>query len=130
MLTVTGVTIGVPVKDLRAAQRWYEAVLDVDAPDLEPVQGVLEHQVGGAWLQLSEAGDGPGGGTVRIGVPDVHEQRARLVGLGVEGGDVEVVDGVIAWWDFSDPDSNRLSLYTLLAEDGPLLAAPAVEVSR
>ncbi len=88
MLTVTGITIGIPVTDLRAAQRWYEAVLDV------------------------------------------HEQRARLVGLGAEGGDVEVVDGVIAWWDFSDPDGNGLSLYTLLAEDGPPLAAAGVEVSR
>lgn len=117
MLLVTSVTITVPVTDLRAAQRWYEAVLGVDAPDLEPVQGVVEYQVGGAWLQLSEAGDGPGGSTVRLGVPDVHEQRARLVGLGVEGGDVEVVDGVIAWWDFCDPDGNRLSLYTLLAEN-------------
>lgn len=114
---MTSITIGIPVTDLRAAQRWYGAVLAVDAPDLEPVRGVLEYEVGGAWLQLAESGGGPGGGTVRLGVPDVHEQRARLVGLGVEGGDVEVVDGVIAYWDFSDPDGNRLGLYTLLTED-------------
>ncbi len=49
-------------------------------------------------------------------MPDVHAERARLGALGVEAGEVEVVDGVIAWWDFTDPDGNRLSLYTLLAD--------------
>ncbi len=67
MIDVTSVTVGIPVGDLRAAQRWYEAVLMVSEPDLEPVQGILEHEVGGVWLQLSEADAAPGGTVLRIG---------------------------------------------------------------
>ena len=48
----TSITIGIPVSDLQAARRWYEKVLDVSEPDLEPVADIVEYQVGACWLQL------------------------------------------------------------------------------
>lgn len=73
---------------------------------------MVEHQVGGVWLQFGES---PGGCVFRIGVPDLQAERARLLALGVDVGDIEVVDGVIAFCDFADLDGNRLSFYTLSA---------------
>ena len=93
---VTSVTIGLPVTDLSRARRWYEAVLEVARPDVEPVDGMVEYHVGGIWLQLGQSEESPGGSTVRIGVPDVHAERERLVGPGIGTGPVEVVEGLIA----------------------------------
>lgn len=113
---MTSVTIGLPVTDLPRARRWYEAVLEVEGPDVEPVEGVVEYLVGGIWLQPGESEERPGASTVRLGVPDVHAERERLVGLGIGAGPVEVVEEVIACWDLQDPDGNRLSLYTLATD--------------
>lgn len=115
-MRVTSVTIGLPVTDLPRARRWYETVLEVEGPDVEPVEGVVEYRVGGIWLQLGESEERPGGSTVRIGVPDVRAERERLVGLGIGAGPVEVVEGVITYWDLQDPDGNRSSLYTLATD--------------
>jgi catechol 2,3-dioxygenase-like lactoylglutathione lyase family enzyme len=112
----TSVTIGVPVRDLAAARRWYETLLEADKPDLEPVDGVVEYQVGECWLQLSEDDGGPGGWVFRIGVPDVHAERQRLLELGIDVDDMVEIAGLIAFCDFRDPDGNTLSVYTLTDE--------------
>jgi len=116
MVQVTSVTVGQPVADLGAARRWYEAVLELGAPDLEPVDGVVEYDLGAVWLQLGEADDGRRGGTVlRVGVPDVHAERSRLLAMGIEVGEVQVVEGVVAFVDLEDPDGNPLSFYSVAA---------------
>lgn len=116
MVQVTSVTIGLPVSDLDAARRWYEAALQLSAPDLEPVGGVVEYQVGTVWLQLGEEDDArPEGSVLRVGVPDVHAERARLLALGIAVREPEVIDGVIAFCDFEDPDGNLLSFYTVFS---------------
>jgi catechol 2,3-dioxygenase-like lactoylglutathione lyase family enzyme len=122
----TDVTIGVPVRDLAAARRWYETLLEVEAPDLEPVDGVVEYRVGSCWLQLSEDHSGPGGWVFRIGVPDVRAERRRLLELGLDVGDLVEIDTVIAFCDFRDPDGNTLSIYTVSASQADVAAAPQV----
>jgi len=109
----TSVTVGVAVTDLVASRRWYEAVFEIAGPDLEPVEGVVEYQIGDCWLQLGEAPGGPGGWVFRVGVADVRKERARLLGLGVRVEPVVTIEGVIEFCDFCDPDGNRLSLYTV-----------------
>ena len=111
----TSVTIGVPVRDLDAARRWYESVLELDRPDVEPASGVVEYEVAGCWLQLFEAEAGGGGWVLRIGVPDLRAERRRLVGLGIAVGELVEIESVIAFCDFHDPDGNQLSFYTVLA---------------
>ena len=111
----TSVTIGVPVRDLGAARHWYESVLELEAPDVEPAPGIVEYEVAGCWLQLFEGKAGEGAWVLRIGVPDVRAERRRLIALGVAVGEVVEIEGVIAFCDFRDPDGNSLSLYTVPA---------------
>lgn len=113
-MDVTSVTVGLPVSDLAAARRWYEQLLEVDGPDLEPVPGLVEYRAGSAWLQLLEGPPAGDGAVVRLAVADVHAQRARLAALGVDVTEVEVVEGVVAFCDLADPDGNRLGLYAEL----------------
>lgn len=60
MKAISG-TVGMPVTDLAAARRWYERAFELSAPDLEPIEGLAEYNMGGWWLQLMvvEQGGGP-----------------------------------------------------------------------
>jgi predicted enzyme related to lactoylglutathione lyase len=110
------VTVGLPVSDLGPAVRWYQEVFGLGEPDLAPADGVLEFQVGPVWLQLSGAPvapSGAGAGAVtRFGVADAGAERARLARLGVAVGPLEHVEGAVDYFDFTDRDGNRLSLYS------------------
>ena len=112
-MRAASVTLGISVRDLAAARRWYESVLELGAPDVEPAAGVVEYEVAGCWLQLFEGEPRDGGWVLRIGVPDVHAERRRLLALGVDAGDVVEIPGVVAYCDLRDPDGNGLSLYTV-----------------
>lgn len=111
---VSSVTVGLPVGDLGQAVRWYQEVFGLGEPDLAPADGVLEFQVGPVWLQLSAAPVAPSAaGTVtRFGVADAGAERTRLARLGVAVGPLEHVEGAVDYFDFTDPDGNRLSLYS------------------
>lgn len=115
-MRVQSVTIGLPVSDLGASVEWYRRVLQLDEPDLEPAEGVIEFKVGAVWLQLVLEPDGPpgAGAILRLGVPDVTAERVRLAGLGVAVGGLERIDGVLEYFDFADPDGNPLSFYAEL----------------
>jgi predicted enzyme related to lactoylglutathione lyase len=108
------VTAGLPVSDLGRAVLWYQEVFGLGEPDLAPADGVLEFQVGPVWLQLSAAPVAPSAaGTVtRFGVADAGAERARLARLGVAVGPLEHVEGAVDYFDFTDPDGNRLGLYS------------------
>jgi predicted enzyme related to lactoylglutathione lyase len=111
---VSSVTVGLPVGDLGQAVRWYQEVFGLGEPDFAPADGVLEFQVGPVWLQLSAAPVAPSAaGTVtRFGVADAGAERTRLARLGVAVGPLEHVEGAVDYFDFTDPDGNRLSLYS------------------
>ena len=111
-LEAAEVTVGIPVTDLSRARGWYERVLG-RPPELEPMPGILEWKVGGAWLQLEEGTARPGGWTFRIGVQNLKLERSRLVELGLQVSDVTDIPGVIQFFDFADPDGNKLSIYEL-----------------
>ncbi|MEV6280668.1 VOC family protein [Nocardia sp. NPDC051832] len=111
-MKATSATVGIPVTDLAAARRWYERAFELGAPDLEPVEGVAEYKMDGWWLQLMAVEQGGGPWILRFEVPDTATERARLVGLGLEIGEVIRVEGLIDYCEFTDPDGNQLSLYT------------------
>ena len=48
----------------------------------------------------------------RFGVADAGAERTRLARLGVAVGPLEHVPGAVDYFDFTDPDGNRLSLYS------------------
>jgi catechol 2,3-dioxygenase-like lactoylglutathione lyase family enzyme len=102
----------VEVGDLQDAQRWYADVLG-RGPDIEPVDGVLEWELReGTWLQVAEGAPNPQPGQMlRLGVEDIDAATAALAEAGVDVGEVERVEGVIAFCEFQDPFGNPLSLY-------------------
>jgi predicted enzyme related to lactoylglutathione lyase len=106
----TSITVAIPVSDLSASTAWYDAVSD-RRPELEPVPGIVEYELGGIWIQLVGDRDGSHGWRLRYGVEDLQRERARLIVLGVSVEEVKTVPGVISFFDFSDPDGNGLSCY-------------------
>ncbi|WP_130176167.1 VOC family protein [Cryobacterium sp. SO1] len=114
-MKVTSATIGLPVRDLAAAEAWYRRVFELTVPAVEPAPGVIEIVLGPIDLQLSEEPPGRTGAQVilRLGVPDASAEYRRLTGLGLTLGPLEHVPGVVDYVDFVDPDGNALSLYSL-----------------
>jgi predicted enzyme related to lactoylglutathione lyase len=110
-MELTSITIGIPVGNLEMASQWYERCLELKA-HIEPATDIREYQIfPGCWLQLSEAETTTSQHSLLLGVVDLDAERQRLKGLGVEVGEINRVEGLIAWFDFQDPDGNNLSLY-------------------
>lgn len=112
-MEITEVTVGLAVSDLASARAWYEEVLELDGPDLEPMEGLVEYKVGPIWLQLDEVDVAESSTVLRLGVPDIEAEHARLTALGVEVDEVIEIPDLISYFDFRDPDGNELSLYQL-----------------
>ncbi|MGC3993382.1 MAG: VOC family protein [Propionicimonas sp.] len=113
-MRIQSVTVGLPCTDLTRSVEWYRCAFELDTPDLEPSDGVVEFKLGPVWVQLAESSDGAPSAlaTLRIEVPDVASERSRLVALGVTVGPLAQVDNVGEYVDFADPDGNRLALFT------------------
>lgn len=110
-MKLTSVTIGVPVKNVDEASRWYERCLGLK-DSIDPASDIREYELlPDCWLQLSEAATTTSEHCLLLGVSDLEGERERLASLDVEIGDVQRVEGVIAFCDFKDPDGNNLSLY-------------------
>jgi len=114
-MKVTSATVGLPVRDLAAAEAWYRRVFELTAPAVEPAPGVVEIVLGPIDLQFSEEPPERTGAqvTLRLGVEDASADYERLTGLGLALGPLEHVPGVVDYFDFVDPDGNALSLYSL-----------------
>lgn len=106
-------TVGLAVSDLASARAWYEEVLELDGPDLEPMEGLVEYKVGPIWLQLDAVDVAESSTVLRLGVVDIAAEHARLTELGVELDEIITVPELISFFDFRDPDGNELSLYQL-----------------
>jgi predicted enzyme related to lactoylglutathione lyase len=114
VMDVSGVAVGLPVSDLQQSVEWYQRVLELSEPDLEPADGVVEFQVGPIWLQLGKDSTVRSGAEVvtRFGVADASRERERLEAMGVAVGRLEHVPGAVDYFDFTDPDGNMLSMYS------------------
>lgn len=113
---VNSVTIAIPISDLALSRVWYDKLFEMN-PSLEPAPGILEYEVGGAWVQLVGRRRGGSGWVLGYGVNDLHDERERLEGLGIAVGAIETVPGVVSFFEFRDPDGNQLSCYRVLAAD-------------
>lgn len=107
-------TVGLAVSDLAAARVWYEEVLELGAPDLEPMEGLVEYKAGPIWLQLDEVDVTASSTMLRLGVADVEAEHGRLTALGVDVDEVIEIPELISYFNFRDPDGNELSLYQLV----------------
>lgn len=114
---IEGVTIGIGVKDVSSATKWYKTLLG-DIETMEPAPGTIELQLTDAtWLQLDDTGYltvGGGSSIIRLSTDDIEATHARARKLSSDVDDIETVEGVIKYFDFKDPDGNRLSYYQMI----------------
>lgn len=114
---IESIAIGIAVKDVKEASRWYKTLLG-DVEIVEPAPGTIELQLTeDAWLQLDDTGYlkvGGNGSIVRFGTKDIDGMHKIVKNLTPDIGDIELVEGVIRYFDFKDPAGNRLSYYQLI----------------
>ncbi|MBF2682665.1 VOC family protein [Listeria welshimeri] len=105
--------IGLPVSDLEKSASWYEKLLMSDEK-LILAEGVIEYQIGSVWIQLFEEKINVSENVLGLGVENLDVEFKRLKTLGVITDEmIEDVPGIIRYFDFSDPDGNKLSFYWL-----------------
>jgi catechol 2,3-dioxygenase-like lactoylglutathione lyase family enzyme len=115
MANVTAVDfVGISVRDLEAAKRWYAMVLGFDS-DYAWGEFGAEFQVGGTTIglmQMDKIGNEhtPNATPLALHVDDVAVERARLEGEGVTFLD-QFDSGVCHQAVFRDPDGNVLVLH-------------------
>ncbi|EAC3063108.1 VOC family protein [Listeria monocytogenes] len=116
-LNAKSITIGLPVSDLEKSAIWYEKLFMRDEK-LTPVEGVIEYQIGSVWIQLFEEKINVSENVLRLGVEDLDVEFERLKTFGVITDEViKDVPGIIRYFDFSDPDGNKLSFYWLYDQE-------------
>lgn len=112
---IESITIGIAIKDVKEATRWYKTLLG-DVETMEPAPGTIELQLReSTWLQLDDTGDlKVGGSIIRLETKDIDAMHKIVKNLMPDVGDIELAEGVIRYFDFKDPAGNRLSYYQLI----------------
>jgi lactoylglutathione lyase len=116
-LNAKSITVGLPVSNLEQSASWYEKLLMSDEK-LIPVEGVIEYSIGSVWIQLFEEKINVSENVLRLEVEDLKTEFERLKTIGVIVDEViEDVPGIIRYFDFCDPDGNKLSFYWLYPQE-------------
>jgi catechol 2,3-dioxygenase-like lactoylglutathione lyase family enzyme len=113
----TSVAVGIPVTDLDRAVGWYQKAFELGEPDLRPMDGLVEFDLGPFWLQLTVSPESAGvaGVSVNLSVGDAAGERQRFAGLGLSVSELQHIEGVVDYFELTDPDGNRLGFVTELA---------------
>lgn len=116
-MNISAATVGLPVRDLDAAVDWYRVALELGDVDLEPMDGLVEFDLGPLWLQLARDPDNAGreGMSITLSVDDAATERERLAGLGLEVTEVTRYEGVVEFFALTDPDGNKVGFVTELS---------------
>ncbi|EAD8644304.1 VOC family protein [Listeria monocytogenes] len=116
-LNAKSITIGLPVSDLEKSAIWYEKLLMSDEK-LVPVEGVIEYQIGSVWIQLFEEKINASKNVLCLEAENLEVEFERLKTLGIITNEViEELSGILRYFDFTDPDGNKLSFYWLYEEE-------------
>lgn len=112
---IRSITVGIPVTDIGEATKWYRELFGA-REELDPTPKIKEFELlADFWLQLVEADpERTFHPVVRIGVEDLQREHERLANRGIQTKPIEVVPGLIQYFDFEDPYGNSLSFYELL----------------
>lgn len=117
MSKIETITVGMGVKDVTAATEWYKKLLG-DVEMMEPAPGTKELRLTeSTWLQLDDTGYlevGGGSTIIRFSTDDIEATHETVKRLASNVDDIETVVGVLRYFDFKDPDGNRLSYYQLM----------------
>lgn len=110
-------TVGVPVRDLDLAVAWYQRALELGQPEMLPIDGLVEFNLGAFWLQLALSPETAGGDglTANISVDDATGEHRRLSALGLAVSELQRFEGVVEYFVLTDPDGNKLGIVTELS---------------
>ncbi|MDQ6620291.1 MAG: VOC family protein [Pseudomonadota bacterium] len=107
VMSITNVLASVAVKDLNAAVKWYEKLLDASASKPMPEVAEWKFERGG-WLQVYELADRAGSGSFTLVVNDMDQQISRLKKLGVDINQQTSGEKVRTLM-ITDPDGNHIA---------------------
>ena len=109
-MTYTSVLAQSTVRDLRAAELWYTALLDRE-PVARPMDGLLEwHVPHGGGLQVWAEPQRAGRSTVLLATDDLDATATRLVASGIATDEVGPGGGA-RLLRLTDPDGNRVIVF-------------------
>ena len=115
---IRGITIGIAVKDVMEAAAWYRSLLGENIEVMEPAPGTVELKLSNnTWLQLDDIGYLKLGGessVIRLEKEDIESSYNLVKNLVSDVGDIVNIEGVVKYFDFKDPWSNRLSFVQLM----------------
>ena len=116
-MKINHVTFGLPVRDLAAAVDWYQTALELGAPDMEPLEGLVEFDVGSFWLQLALDPERAGteGVSINISVEDAAAEQRRMAAMGLQVTDLQRFAGVVDFFELTDLDGNKIGFVTELS---------------
>jgi ketosteroid isomerase-like protein/uncharacterized protein YndB with AHSA1/START domain len=108
---IGAVFAAVPVRDLDAAESWYERLLGRPA-DARPMAGLAEWHLGPAGsIQLVADPGRAGGGLATLEVADLRRHAAALADRGLTGVDVDATTSeTVLFATVADPDANAITL--------------------
>lgn len=114
---IESITIGIAVKNVSEAARWYKSLLG-DVEIMEPAPGTIELKLtDNTWLQFDDTGYleiGGGSSIVRLETKDIDAAHELVKKLTSDVEEIVSVEGVVKYFDFKDPSGNRLSYVQLL----------------
>jgi glyoxylase I family protein len=109
-MSIEHVLAVVPVSDLQASSRWYEALFGRPA-DNNPMPTLAEWQVvPGGWVQIFMDTTRAGSGLLNFAVDDLQTHIAGLRQRGLEPGGVTDASKGVRLSAITDPDGNTIRL--------------------
>jgi glyoxylase I family protein len=99
----------VPVSDIQAARRWYEAL--VGRPeDNHPMDSLVEWRITeSGWVQVFHDPDRAGSTLLNFAVDDLEGQVAELAARGLVVEDILTANKGVRTASINDPDGNRIT---------------------
>jgi glyoxylase I family protein len=109
-MSIEHVLAVVPVSDLQASNRWYEALFGRRA-DNNPMPTLVEWQVvPGGWVQVFTDAERAGSALLNFAVDDLEAHVADLRQRGLDAGELADANKGVRLSTLTDPDGNTIRL--------------------
>jgi glyoxylase I family protein len=108
-MSIAHVLAVVPVSDIQAAQRWYEALFG-RPEDNHPMDSLVEWRVTETgWVQVFHDPDRAGSTLLNFADDDLEEQAAQLAVRGLVLNAIQTANKGVRTASLTDPDGNRVT---------------------
>lgn len=114
---IKGISIGIGVQNAQEALSWYKQLLG-NVEVMEPVPGLFELKLSDTtWLQLDDTGYLELGGKsaiIRLETESIEDSFILTKKITSDVEEINVIEGVVKYFDFKDPSGNRLSFVQVM----------------